>query len=413
MGSAFFRDHVPSEDAEVVVRLRRAGALIAGKANLHEFAFGGTTQNPHHGLGRNPWNVDAIPGGSSGGSGVSVAAGMCDVSLGTDTGGSIRIPAALNGVVGLKPDDGARAQHRLLPGQRAHDTIGPLARTVAEVAETHEVISGYDARDAWCGRHAGGSWANRSPRRRRPAHRRAGPLVLAGSTRKSNASCASRSPTCARSARRRRRSPCPMRSRRSSSCCRWSRPTPPRCTRPPGERPARFGADVLDRLRHGQALTGRAYADAMRFKQRWLRTLDQPSRGRRPPHADLPEHGAASQRHREDARDHPQGRRFTYAWSMAGTPALSVPCGLADNGLPVASSWSRRAGTTRACSRSARTTSGDLASPEATTLGGRSAGAPYGASKSLSCVGRRAVSRQGRPREPRRRAAGRRPCPCG
>jgi len=137
----------PKHDAEVSARLRNAGAILIGKVNLHEFAFGGTTQNPHHGLCKNPWDKTRIPGGSSGGSGVSVAARMCDASLGSDTGGSIRIPAALNGVTGLRPTVGRVSNRGSSPVSPRFDTIGPLGRDVATVAAVYEAIAGYDAND--------------------------------------------------------------------------------------------------------------------------------------------------------------------------------------------------------------------------------------------------------------------------
>lgn len=146
-GSAFFDNHVPNTDSTVVQRLKAAGAVIVGKDNMHEFAFGGTTQNPHFGLGHNPWNVAAIPGGSSGGSGISVAAGFAEAALGTDTGGSVRIPAALNGISGLRPTVGRVPNTMSFPVSARMDTIGPLARSVATVGDVYEVIAGYDPAD--------------------------------------------------------------------------------------------------------------------------------------------------------------------------------------------------------------------------------------------------------------------------
>lgn len=102
-GSKILRNFVPRENATVVDRMREAGAVLLGKTNLHEFAFGATSVNPHYGPVHNPWDLERISGGSSGGSAVAVSAGLCLASLGTDTGGSIRVPAAACGVVGLKP----------------------------------------------------------------------------------------------------------------------------------------------------------------------------------------------------------------------------------------------------------------------------------------------------------------------
>ena len=141
-GSMFFSDHVPNQDAPVVARLRRAGAVILGKSTLHEFAFGVRSNNPVVGQCRNPWNADRIPGGSSGGSGVAVAVDMCEAALGSDTGGSVRLPASINGVSGLRPTVGRVPNAGSMPVCPTQDTIGPMARTVADVARVFCVIAG-------------------------------------------------------------------------------------------------------------------------------------------------------------------------------------------------------------------------------------------------------------------------------
>ena len=133
-GSKILKDFVPQHDAAVWTKLREAGAILLGKTNLHEFAYGVTTNNPHFGATRNPWDLDRIPGGSSGGSAAAVAAGLCYGSIGTDTGGSIRIPAALCGVVGLKPGIGRIDVEGILPLSRTLDFAGPLARSVRDAA---------------------------------------------------------------------------------------------------------------------------------------------------------------------------------------------------------------------------------------------------------------------------------------
>lgn len=146
-GSKVLREFVPAEDATVASRLRRAGAILLGKTNLHEFAYGVTTENPHYGPARNPWAPERTPGGSSGGSAAAVAAGMCWASLGSDTGGSIRIPAALCGIVGLKPTRGRVSCHGVVPLARTLDHVGPLARTVPDAAIMLHTIAGRDPRD--------------------------------------------------------------------------------------------------------------------------------------------------------------------------------------------------------------------------------------------------------------------------
>ena len=140
-GSKILADFVPDEDAVVVRALRRAGAIIVGKTNLHEFAYGITTENPHYGPARNPWDLERVAGGSSGGSAVAVATGMAFAALGTDTGGSIRIPASLCGIVGLKPTYGRVSCRGVIPLSRSLDHVGPLVRSAADAALLLEVLS--------------------------------------------------------------------------------------------------------------------------------------------------------------------------------------------------------------------------------------------------------------------------------
>src|SRR5215472_14935670 len=125
-GSRLFEWNVPSHDAVVVQRLKQAGAVIVAKCNMAELAWGATTQNATFGSCRNPWDLDRIPGGSSGGSGVTVAAGFCDMALGTDTGASTRVPASVNGVVGLRPTFGRISNTGTTPVSPSHDTVGPM-----------------------------------------------------------------------------------------------------------------------------------------------------------------------------------------------------------------------------------------------------------------------------------------------
>ena len=133
---------VPDRDAECVARLRRVGAQIVGKLNTHEFAFGALTTSPHFGPSLNPWNTEHVCGGSSGGSGAAVAAGLVDIGVGTDTAGSVRIPAAFCGVTGIKPSTGLVPTDGLIPTSWTLDTIGPLARTADECAWALEVMAG-------------------------------------------------------------------------------------------------------------------------------------------------------------------------------------------------------------------------------------------------------------------------------
>ena len=146
-GSLFFKDYVPEQDAVVVSKLKAAGADIIGKTNTHEIALGVTNINPHYGSPRNPWDTSRITGGSSGGSAAAVAAGMCMAALGSDTGGSIRIPASLCGVVGLKPTYGRVSLRGVFPLSWNLDHAGPLTRSVKDAALLLQVMAGYDAED--------------------------------------------------------------------------------------------------------------------------------------------------------------------------------------------------------------------------------------------------------------------------
>src|SRR3989440_7757167 len=144
-GSRILKDWVPSRDAFVIARLRAAGAIIFGKTNLHEFAYGVSTANPWWGVARNPHDPSRSPGGSSGGSAIAVVAGLCAGALGSDTGGSIRVPASLCGCVGLKPTFGLIPLEGTFPLGWSLDHAGPLARTVDDAGVLLDVLTGGDA----------------------------------------------------------------------------------------------------------------------------------------------------------------------------------------------------------------------------------------------------------------------------
>jgi aspartyl-tRNA(Asn)/glutamyl-tRNA(Gln) amidotransferase subunit A len=138
---------VPAEDAEVARRLKNAGAILLGKLNLHEFAYGGTSAVTYFGPVHNPWDTTLTPGGSSGGPGAAVAADLCFASIGTDTAGSMRIPASYCSIVGLKPTYGRVSIRGIIPLSWSLDHAGPMCKTVEDTAMLLQLIAGYDPQD--------------------------------------------------------------------------------------------------------------------------------------------------------------------------------------------------------------------------------------------------------------------------
>ena len=153
-GSRIFDNFVPGEDCTVAARLLQAGAILLGKLNMHPLAYGPTGENSDYGHMHNPWDPEVVAGGSSGGSGSAVAAGQCTIATGSDTGGSIRIPAALCGIVGFKPTYGLVSKHGLTPLSWSLDHPGPMTRTVEDAALAMNAIAGHDPGDSGLG--AGG-----------------------------------------------------------------------------------------------------------------------------------------------------------------------------------------------------------------------------------------------------------------
>jgi aspartyl-tRNA(Asn)/glutamyl-tRNA(Gln) amidotransferase subunit A len=146
-GSKILADFVPDHDSTIMRKLRKAGAIIVGTNNLHEFASGITGINPHYGPSKNPWDTDRMSGGSSGGSAVAVSTGMSLASVGTDTSGSIRVPSSLCGIFGLKPTYGRISNHGVMPLAPSIDHVGPLARSAWDIAAVLQIIAGYDRLD--------------------------------------------------------------------------------------------------------------------------------------------------------------------------------------------------------------------------------------------------------------------------
>ncbi|GAB3790761.1 amidase [Virgibacillus kimchii] len=147
MASKIHQNFVPSYDATVVSKLREAGAIFTGKLNMHEYALSITSNNPYYGPVRNPWDLEKTPGGSSGGSGASIAVDASMTSIGTDSAGSVRIPAAACGIVGLKPTRGRVSARGVYPLSWTQDHVGPMAKTVKDAAGLLEIIAGHDEKD--------------------------------------------------------------------------------------------------------------------------------------------------------------------------------------------------------------------------------------------------------------------------
>jgi len=152
-GSKIMRDFIPTRDATVARKLARAGAVLVGKTNMNEFAYGVFGNNAHYGPAHNPWRLDRMTGGSSAGSGAAVAAGLCIASMGTDTGGSIRIPSAFCGIVGLKPTFGRVSVFGVMPLAPSFDHVGPIARSVPDAAILLGLIAGRDPLDPTSSKH--------------------------------------------------------------------------------------------------------------------------------------------------------------------------------------------------------------------------------------------------------------------
>ena len=337
-GSAFFVDHIANSDATVTARLRAAGAVLMGKLNLHEFAFGGTTQNSHHGSCRNPWDTACIPGGSSGGSGVAPAAGFCDVALGTDTGGSIRIPAALNGVVGLRPTVGRVPTTGSVPVSAMFDTIGPLAYRAADVAAVFEAIAGYDPACEMSVDVPVESWL--SVRARGVSGLRVGvpnAFFFDGIDREVEAAVRRLIATLGDLGMSVHGVDLPgvgavhaqMTNVLLCDAAAYHRDRLEQA-------PERFGSDVLERMMIGYHTSGIDHASGIIAQRHWRRQVeglfDQ---------LDLivtPSVGFAAPKVSESAQMIEATRgltRLTFPWSFAQVPALSLPCGFTKAGLPI------------------------------------------------------------------------------
>ena len=329
-GSRILRGRVPSSDAAAVARLRAAGAIIFGKTNLHEFAYGVTTANPWWGVARNPHDPRRSPGGSSGGSAIAVVAGLCAGALGSDTGGSIRIPAALCGCVGLKPTFGALSTDGAFPLGWSLDHTGPLTHTVEDAGVLFDALSGGEA----------GAKARRTSTRGLRVGVLKGPIlqrVQPGVARRVDgvASGLRRRGLRVREVRIPEMEWTPavqlvtLRAEASAVHARWIR-----------TRPRDYGADVRTRLQLGTLVGGADYVLAQRMRarirdalRRAFDDIDVLLLPTTPITAPVVGERAVRWRSGDEPVDGALVR-LTAPFNLTGLPALSVPCGQV-GGLPV------------------------------------------------------------------------------
>ena len=334
VGSRCFLDRIAAADAAVVERLRAAGAIVLGKAHLHEFAFGATS-NSAMGTCRNPWDLSRIPGGSSGGSGAALAADFAVVALGTDTGGSIRLPSGYNGVSGIRPTLGAVSNRGVQPLAPTFDTVGPMARAVDDLAAAYRVMAGYDDADPYSLHRPGGDARPESfgglrvalleeyffegvDEERRTALRTAVAALEAAGARRVRVS-----PAGLEKAYRE----CTLMVR-AEALATYAELI--------ADEDAPMGADVRHRLGLAREISGRDYAAMLHFRYEWRREIERlfaehvdilitPTTPSDPPAISSSEMLATTT----------HLTRMTHPWSFAGLPAMSIPCGFSAAGFPI------------------------------------------------------------------------------
>jgi aspartyl-tRNA(Asn)/glutamyl-tRNA(Gln) amidotransferase subunit A len=336
-GSDWFRDRVADEDAESTRRLRAAGAVFVGKTTLHEFAYGATNDNAHYGPCRNPWDLERVPGGSSGGSGAAVGADLCLGALGTDTGGSVRIPAALNGVTGMRHTYGAVSNRGVLPICASLDTVGPMARSAVDVARLAAVIVGYDRHDPYAIEPPAAARLELESGERLEGLRvgvanafyfddvdpavRANARVAADVLANLGAQLVEVDVSDSEEAMQRTT----LFSRAEALALHRERLE---------QDPGRFGDDVRRRLELGYEVTGADVAAALDFMRHYRARMIQEFEGVDMILTPTAPSVAPKIESSEMIAATAHLTRFCYAWSLAWLPAISLPSGLDENGLP-------------------------------------------------------------------------------
>ena len=336
-GSRFFADRVPDEDAVVVSKIKKAGAKIVGKTNTHEIALGVTNNNPHYGACKNPWDTTRTPGGSSGGSAVAVATGMAMAALGTDTGGSIRIPAALCGVVGLKPTYGRVSLRGILPLSWNLDHAGPITRKVEDAALMLQVIGGYDEEDPASVKTLPGDYAShlKDGMRERKMMLAVGDFIEESDAEVLRAVHAAADVLKELGVSIVEINVNFLRDAALANALMTLADAAAFHRERLKEHPDWFGADVRQRLELGAAYSTAEYILARRTQaetRRRLETLFDEYDGLLLPTTPI----TAPVLEGEDALERARVlTRFTSPFNLSGMPALTVPCGFSSEGLPI------------------------------------------------------------------------------